>query len=204
MEDATTATQKQMRKMLQQMIGLVPGQLFRDVSLFYQKFGLDQTLDPGHVLSEEVQGVRAKHLLEELEEYFLAVGYHFSWTEDGAEARPDAFPKFDAEAAFDSLIDLAWVCIGTAYLHRFRFDEGWARVRECNMKKVRAERPGDSKRKTTFDVKKPPDWKPPYLLDLLDEACTDCGGSGKLIHIECHACSGTGRRRRGPAPEETA
>lgn len=69
--------------------------------------------------------------------------------------------------SFDALIDLVYVALGTAYLHRFPFNEGWARVQEANMRKVRANKKSDSKRRTTHDVVKPPGWRSPELDDLV-------------------------------------
>jgi predicted HAD superfamily Cof-like phosphohydrolase len=68
---------------------------------------------------------------------------------------------------FDALIDLVYVALGTAYLHGFDFDEGWARVHAANMKKVRAETDEQSKRGTSYDVVKPDGWEPPDLSDLV-------------------------------------
>jgi predicted HAD superfamily Cof-like phosphohydrolase len=67
----------------------------------------------------------------------------------------------------DALVDLAYVVLGTAYLHGFRFNEAWRRVHAANMAKVRAERAEQSARGSTFDVVKPPGWKPADLSDLV-------------------------------------
>jgi predicted HAD superfamily Cof-like phosphohydrolase len=147
--------------------------LFADIRDFHRKFQLLQTADPGHRLSREMLEFRIKFMLEELLEYAAAVnaeiecGSHGEFVRIGAE-------EFDAEQAFDALIDLVYVALGTAYLHRFPFNEGWARVQAANMKKVRAARAEESKRKTVFDVVKPEGWEPPKLDDLLtDVVCSE-------------------------------
>ena len=67
----------------------------------------------------------------------------------------------------DALVDLVYFALGTAYLHGFNFNEAWKRVHAANMKKIRAEKKGDSKRKSTFDVVKPAGWIVPDLSDLV-------------------------------------
>lgn len=205
--EASDQVQQQVRAMLREMIDLVPGQLFRDIERFHEKFQLPPTTDPGHRLSDDVLAFRIKFMFEELQEYVDAVG--------GSYCCPDVnidSSKFNAELALDSLVDLCYVALGTAYLHRFPFNEGWARVQEANMKKVRASGDDDplSKRKHAKDVCKPPGWVPPILSDLLDEACDECEGRGQHVvsdikvpggyskyHEEkCESCAGTGKRRR--------
>jgi predicted HAD superfamily Cof-like phosphohydrolase len=173
-EDSSKQTQDQVRRMLQKMIELaqeeVPGQLFRDVSRFHEKFGLEATTDPGHALPDDVLKFRIKFMLEELHEYVEALGmsYGKSQANDPKIYREVETP-FNVEKAFDALIDLAYVALGTAYLHRFPFDAGWARVQGANMKKVRAESADDPRsiRKHKIDVVKPEGWEPASLVDLL-------------------------------------
>ena len=168
--DAVNEGQRRMRELLQLMIEKVPGQLYRDVVLFHNKFKLQETDHPGHVLPRDVTKFRLKFLLEELVEYADAVDFRLVVEEDGptfVEDRGDI--GIHAEKAFDSLIDLVYVALGTAFLHRFPFNEGWDRVQEANMSKVRAEGADDprSVRKHTCDVVKPQGWQAPVLTDLL-------------------------------------
>lgn len=168
-DDTTAQTQQAVREMLSHMIELVPGQLFRDIGRFHAKFGLEPTDDPGHRLPDDVAMFRGKFLLEELTEYFRATGLKLAWNSSEGihiELEPR---EFDAVEAFDALIDLVYVALGTAFLHRFPFNEGWDRVQEANMKKVRASGDDDSrsKRKHKIDVVKPDGWTPPVLKDLL-------------------------------------
>ena len=197
--DASNQVQEQVRKMLHTMIEVVPGQLFRDIGRFHQKFGLEPTKDPGHRLPDDVLKFRVKFLYEELSEYAIAVG---------GEIDPDGElllerDNFDAEQAFDALIDLVYVALGTAFMHRFDFNAGWERVQAANMAKERATGADDprSKRGHAADIVKPAGWRPPVLVDLLDERCPQCGGAGTCSNLEvepddCGMCLGTGRRRR--------
>lgn len=121
-----------------------------DILEFHKKFGLPYGED-GHptMLTQEMFEFRKGFMQEELDEYNEAV-----------EAK-------DPAKAFDALIDLVYVAVGTAYLHGFPFAEGWYRVQQANMAKVRAERKEQSLRGTTFDVVKPEGWKPPCHDDLV-------------------------------------
>jgi predicted HAD superfamily Cof-like phosphohydrolase len=133
--------------------------MFEDVQDFHRKFGLEYEGRP-RMLPPDLEKFRCKFMLEELEEYVLAViAYHDAET---AQCRFEAMAK-----AFDALIDLVYVALGTADLHGFPFHKGWDRVHKANMSKVRAERASDSKRGSTYDVVKPPGWKAPDLLDLV-------------------------------------
>lgn len=219
-DDSAAQTQQQVRNMLQQMIALVPGQLFRDIELFHKKFELAPTENPGHQLPDDLLKFRIMFMLEELKEYCDAVGLRFV-TNTNVPLDTGTVPTtkaFDAEQAFDALIDLVYVALGTAYMHRFPFNDGWARVQAANMAKVRASGADDerSKRKHSADIVKPEGWKPPVLFDLLDEECDECEGRGRVElemldaptgesqFAKCGACDGKGRRRRNaPVKENT-
>ncbi len=202
--DAAAQVQDQVRQMLHHMLELVPGQLFRDIERFHQKFGLEPTRDPGHQLPDDVLEFRLKFLLEELREYAAAVGYQLSWSSSTGIHFMKRGDEFNAEEALDGLADLCYVALGTAFLHRFPFNEAWQRIQEANMKKVRANSADDplSKRKHAIDIVKPPGWTPPVLVDLLDEKCPACQGTGTPSLTlatepdDCGKCNGTGRRKR--------
>lgn len=152
---------EELRKLL---VEQVPGQLFRDIQRFHEKFGLEPTDDPGHRLPDDVLQFRIMFMYEELQEYVDAIGG--TWCCPGVNVDPS---KFDVEKAFDALIDLVVVTLGTAFLHRFPFNEGWNRVQTANMAKERATGANDprSKRKNAADVVKPEGWQAPVLRDLL-------------------------------------
>lgn len=148
---------------------------FQDISSFHTKFELQYEGSPRE-LPEDLALFRIGFMAEELAEYAQASGFvnvaralndlheHIinksRWMVNRLEVR-------NVEVQFDSLIDLVYVALGTSYLHNFDFDEGWDRVHTANMKKVRVENVGDSKRKSTFDVVKPRGWLPPDLSDLV-------------------------------------
>jgi predicted HAD superfamily Cof-like phosphohydrolase len=163
-EEASNQGQQQVRGMLREMLELVPGQLFRDIQRFHEKFGLAPTDDPGHRLPDDVLKFRIKFMFEELQEYVDAVGGSYGCPNVSIDPA-----KFHAEDAFDGLLDLAIVCLGTAYLHGFNFNAGWSRVMAANMAKERATGPDDprSKRGHAADVVKPIGWQKPILKDLL-------------------------------------
>jgi predicted HAD superfamily Cof-like phosphohydrolase len=123
----------------------------RDIMDFHVKFGLPPNEQPSF-LNPELAEFRLKFLKEELKEY------------------EDACEEGDLAKAFDGLLDLVYVALGTMYLHNFPFDAGWNEVQRANMSKVRAERPSDSKRGTTFDVVKPPGFIPPDIERVLADA----------------------------------
>lgn len=146
------------------------GRLFKDIVEFHEKFGLSPVDDPGHKLPRDLTGFRLNFLLEELLEYADAVDFNLCLNEHGFKfIRKYGDSGIHPEKAFDGLIDLVYVALGTAYLHNFPFDEGWSRVHAANMKKVRASGASDSRstRKHSADIVKPAGWVAPRLDDLL-------------------------------------
>lgn len=138
--------------------------LFANVGAFHEKFGLPHynVIDKPQALDAETQKFRSEFLQEELSEYEGAVNALALVSEE------DEYREVLLAAAFDALIDLVYVALGTAHLHGFPFDEGWFRVQEANMAKVRAQPDGsDSKRGSSLDVVKPDGWKAPNLVDLV-------------------------------------
>jgi len=125
-------------------------QMCQDLRNFHVKFGLSRNCTPAP-LSPELSEFRIKFLQEELDEYKHAV-------ETG-----------DLEKQFDALLDLVYVAIGTADLHNFPWEEGWAEVQRANMSKERATSESQSKRGSSFDVIKPAGWRPPAIAEVLRE-----------------------------------
>lgn len=121
---------------------------FYDVEDFHIKFGLPA---PAEVRwqSKEWNSFRLKFMREEIDEY------------------EEALKEKNFEKAFDALIDLVYVALGTAVAHGFPWQRGWDRVHMANMKKIRAHVASDSKRGTAYDVIKPVGWQPPDLKDLV-------------------------------------
>lgn len=153
---------------------------FMDVQSFHNKFGLDRDRPPlssfifpkqengsGH----ELQKFRLAFMLEELAEYAMAVGARElsaelhelgQWMLNTATLH---WPKGENLVhAFDALLDLSVVTLGTADFHGFDWERGWDIVMERNMAKRRAKPDGsDSKRGSPFDVIKPEGWYGPEL-----------------------------------------
>lgn len=122
--------------------------LFELVSEFHKKFELEPTAQPDFPI-EEIWMLKNRHMQEELDEIRAAclIG--------------------DLEQYFDGIIDLVYVALGAAYLAGLPFEEGFRRVHEANMKKIRAITAEDSKRGSTYDIIKGRDWIAPALSDLL-------------------------------------
>lgn len=125
---------------------------FDDVGKFHERFGLPNVTygDVGPVgINFETYTFRSRFMQEELNEWREAV-------EEGDDAK-----------AFDALIDLVYVALGTAHLQGFPWQEGWDLVQAANMAKKRATRPEQSERGGTLDVIKPEGWTPPDIEGLL-------------------------------------
>lgn len=134
----------------------------RDIEDFHKKFGLEYNEGP-RMLPRDLAKFRADFMYEELDEYFDHL------PADKETQISEAADVFRKEKSFDALIDLVYVALGTAYLHGFDFREGWRRVHEANMAKVRVdgETLEGSVRKSKYDVVKPQGWKAPDLKDLV-------------------------------------
>lgn len=143
--------------------------MFKDIKDFHEKYGL-QYNDKPRLLGDEMSEFRIKFMHEELAEYIDAVSKANAMLSTQS-ILPDAKDSFNGEMAkaLDALVDLAYVALGTAYLHGFDFQAAWDRVHAANMQKVRAEKAGDSKRGTSFDVIKPPGWVAPDHTDLVED-----------------------------------
>jgi predicted HAD superfamily Cof-like phosphohydrolase len=122
--------------------------MFQMVAEFHQKFGLDPTKQPDFPF-EEIWKLKNAHMQEELN-----------------EIRAAAINE-NLEEYFDGLIDLVYVALGAAYLAGLPFEQGFIRVHQANMKKVRALRHEDSKRGSTYDIVKPAGFVAPTLTDLI-------------------------------------
>lgn len=160
---------------------------FGDVGRFHEKFGLPHTLrgDFGpREVGADLVSFRMNFLFEELGEFFEAVGAKVEVSEivvAGARSVTAHLPRewdpetIDHAKAFDALIDLVYVALGTAHLFGYPWLQGWNAVQRANMSKVRAQADGsDSLRNSSFDVVKPPGWAPPDIEGLLNYYGWDC------------------------------
>lgn len=146
--------------------GAKPVNMLQDIGEFYHRFGLTYTGRP-RALPLEFRQFRGDLLCEELNEYHLHS--KAALEEIISDYKLDDGEYTNAlEGMLDALVDLVYVALGNAHLHGFDFEEAWRRVHQANMKKVRAERADQSKRKSQFDVIKPPGWEPPSHRDLVE------------------------------------
>ena len=128
-----------------------------DVSLNNQGHGLHRWLvetgmatPPSIDIPQELIDFRLKFLHEELKEI-----------EEG-------YASGDLEQVADGLVDLIYVALGTAHLHRLPFDRLFDEVQRANMRKVRAASSSDSKRGSSYDVVKPEGWTKPNIIAILE------------------------------------
>lgn len=151
--------------------------LYEDIRNFHVKFKLEYE-GPPQELDPEMGLFRIGFMAEELAEYAQSCGYtnlarSLNEIQEAIVSESRWMTKqneggHDLEKQFDSLIDLVYVALGTSHLHGFNFNEGWRRVHEANMAKVRV--PSNlegSLRKSKFDVIKPRGWTPADLSDLV-------------------------------------
>ena len=124
-------------------------EMWDDIRSFHKKFKLPQCNVPS-LLEKEMYEFRLRFMQEELEEFGEAVKNN------------------DRMKAFDALLDLVYVAMGTAYMMNMPWDDGWRHVQNANMVKVRALRESDSTRGSTYDVVKPKGWIPPDRLLLAE------------------------------------
>jgi len=135
---------------------------FDDVAEFHEKFGLEvPEFGLARVIENDaLRELREKRVFEEIEEY-LTAQQKALWAETNGDLEKAL------EDQLDALVDAVYIILGTAYLQGFRFNEAWKRVHEANMKKLRAERPEQSKHGSTYDIIKPEGWEPPSHKDLV-------------------------------------
>jgi predicted HAD superfamily Cof-like phosphohydrolase len=119
--------------------------LHRDVFEFHKKFEIPIEKYPAFPV-KELLDFRMKFLREEVDEF-------------GEAVRNDDIVK-----AFDALIDVVYVAIGTAVIMNLPFEKGWDIVHSANMTKIRARNASQSKRGTAFDVVKPSNWIAPDMM----------------------------------------
>jgi predicted HAD superfamily Cof-like phosphohydrolase len=148
---------------------------FHDVGDFHTKFGLTSVVDQGAYPrhpTRELLEFRLNFLLEELKEIVQGAGavFHLKQFLDRAPELTIELPSadhWDHAQVFDGLIDLNYVSLGLAHIEGYPWREGWDLVQTANMAKERATDETASARGGTWDVIKPPGWKPPDIEGLL-------------------------------------
>lgn len=129
--------------------------MINNVYEFHNKFDLPLGKTDELLNDVKAQEFRVKFLEEELEEL------------------KEALLDKDRVKAFDALLDLAYVAYGTALfmgVDPAQWSAGMRAVHNCNMAKVRVKNSDDSKRGSSFDVKKPEGWTGPesQLEEILE------------------------------------
>jgi predicted HAD superfamily Cof-like phosphohydrolase len=142
---------------------------------FHEKYGLHYQGPPRN-LPPEIMMVKVGHLAEELAELM------------------DGVREQDLTKTLDALVDLVYVAVGYAYLAGLPFDEAFLEVHAANMRKVRCERPEDSRRGTTFDVIKPSGWVGPNIAELILREFQKFGGA---VTLPVEMLDGPGDNARG-------
>lgn len=122
--------------------------MWHDIVYFYSKYGMPLPESP-QILSAEMMEFRKKFLHEELAEFESAVASN------------------DLGECLDALVDLVVVAMGTAYLMGLPFMDAWREVQMKNLQKVRVDHAGESKRGSSFDLKKPEGWTAPDQNNLI-------------------------------------
>lgn len=118
--------------------------MLRDVHEFHEKFQLTgEYAKTPSIDNMELMRFRAKFLKEEADEFAEAI-------EGGHLVK-----------AFDALIDIVYIALGTALMMNVPWLKGWSVVHFANMQKVRAAKPEESTRRSTYDVVKPVGWISP-------------------------------------------
>ena len=172
---------------------------FDDVGRFHTKFGLPanepDTRGEPREFTKEMVLFRAKFLLEEVEEFCEAAGLRIILDEMGKASVEDTYRDgaVDHPQAFDALLDVTYVAMGTAHLFGYPWQAGWDEVQRANMTKVRAQSSGESKRGTSLDVVKPDGWTPPDIDRIL-------GSRG----FSPYGIATDGNRDLAPTPEDNA
>jgi predicted HAD superfamily Cof-like phosphohydrolase len=156
---------------------------FEDVGLFHSKFGLPHTQEPRQMtptlkevsqpqeIDDSAALFRLKFLLEELTEIAEGYGYKLNMNSGPAfvPIRQSHAVRQDLPKIADGLVDLCYVALGTAHLHRLPWNELWSEVQRANMSKERANGADDirSTRGHSLDVVKPVGFKPPAIVEVL-------------------------------------
>jgi predicted HAD superfamily Cof-like phosphohydrolase len=124
---------------------------YQDVMECFEKFGIPRYKIP-QFLDSDAQKFRVDFMKEELQEFI------------------DSYEEGDLPTAFDSLIDLVYVAMGTAYMMGMDDSDWqimWNDVQRANMEKERCTDESQSTRNSTLDVYKPEGWKAPRSKDIL-------------------------------------
>jgi predicted HAD superfamily Cof-like phosphohydrolase len=142
----------------------------QDVETFHRKFEIGYD-GPPRVPDRDLVMFRLWFLAEELRELGEAFGVRVETTFEPLyrATTPEPDPVSQVAKAFDALLDLEYVLLGTVSLFGLSpcWDAGFRLVHEANMTKVRGKKPGRSFTDVRWDVTKPPGWTAPDLVPLI-------------------------------------
>ena len=137
-----------------------------DVREFNRKFGFLNPTEGPRKLTKRKLAERIVHLMEELNEYVMACGCQVKLNDQGeAEVYQILDREQDIAEQADALIDIVYLCIGTAAQMGLPWDSLWMDVHRANMDKVRGIKEG--REFVRADVIKPDGWKGPQTMDIL-------------------------------------
>jgi len=117
--------------------------MWTDIVAFHNKFRIPQSEGPSLELADGLLDFRVKFMKEELDEFAEALAL-------GNDVQ-----------AFDALLDLAYVVMGTAFVCQFPWQDGWDTVHAANLTKRRVDHESESKRGSIYDIVKPEGWVSP-------------------------------------------
>jgi predicted HAD superfamily Cof-like phosphohydrolase len=110
---------------------------FQAVGEFHKKFdlptsadGIPRTIDP------QTRDFRLRFLMEEMEELFEGYGLQLEWNVHSSSLAGNKKPQ-DLQQVADALVDLVYVALGTAHLHRLPWPDLFHEVQRANMSKER-------------------------------------------------------------------
>jgi predicted HAD superfamily Cof-like phosphohydrolase len=129
--------------------------IYEQVREFHKTFGAKIGTEPS-LMSFEEQNLRIALMEEELQEYVKAL-------QDG-----------DMVTAYDSLLDLLYVTVGSLISHGFPLQEGFDEVHRANMTKRNID--GTVSYREDGKVIKPPTFTPPNLERILNESTSRDSG----------------------------
>jgi predicted HAD superfamily Cof-like phosphohydrolase len=109
----------------------------------------------------EVRLLRFKLIWEELNELANSFGCQVMVTDQGLTLAETSYP--DLTEAYDAILDLMVVVIGTGVALGLQLEPGWEEVHRTNLAKFA---PGGHLREDGKFIK-PPGWKPPELAKLM-------------------------------------
>lgn len=120
--------------------------MLKDVNDFHNLFGFEMR-KIGEEPNSNLLNFRLKFMAEKLEQVNVAMG------------------RKDMAEVLNSVVDLTYVALGTAWLLNLNFPLAWVYVHDANMKKERAV--GASEQGSDFNIVKPDGWKKPDMNSLI-------------------------------------